>query len=582
MSFKNFVSSNKKLVGLITCGVLIVSGIIPLLIFTFFADPLHPYAITHRVLESEDGTSIHAVIYTPLDISGNHPGVVIGHGFTGNALHMQSLAIELVKRGIVVVNLDYHGHGSSDGFLPSFLNPQTFTVLEGDMMAGVGYLKGLGNIDRIGFLGHSMGSMTSLVTATNHPNEINATVLLGISGGFHAVMPFSYNLSRVKNMLIANGLFEQMFTPDLSLQFLQEYTNLNDVQLGQQYGSFANGNASKAVAGITEHLFEPLDPILIYEAVNWFELAFYGTIRWPITITSPINLISFALALFGILGASFVAIIYLSKLIWRKKETYKQKDLIENASKGKLIMFYLIGLIWGEALLLFPLAILFTAVLPIAMGELLYAQMVGVGLGTLVMYYFVVRTSEERGWADIPEKFKDACSGGSFRSLLFGVIAALMVAWLIVALASWTVLVSIPTLRELGAIFVMTILFFPWIFIKELYLRTLQGQLKFSSRIKEYFTMVGIGFAMDNLLIILLMLLTWGRSHILGSFLGPALGFVALALTVVVIYSLIIHVLGTWVYMYSGRNIIGSAIFICIFNAWMMINFYPFGLPLFF
>jgi hypothetical protein len=85
--------------------------------------------------------------------------------------------------------------------------------------------------------------------------------------------------------------------------------------------------------------------------------------------------------------------------------------------------------------------------------------------------------------------------------------------------------------------------------------------------------MVGIGIGLDSLLIVPLMLLIWGQ--------GSIFGFLALALTVVLIYNVIQQILVTWVYMYSGRNLLGSTIFLCLFYAWMMVNFYPFGLPLF-
>ncbi|MFW9846244.1 MAG: hypothetical protein ACFFD6_05830, partial [Candidatus Thorarchaeota archaeon] len=61
---------------------------------------------------------------------------------------------------------------------------------------------------------------------------------------------------------------------------------------------------------------------------------------------------------------------------------------------------------------------------------------------------------------------------------------------------------------------------------------------------------------------------------------SATLSFVALALTAVALFIIFQQVLVTWVYMYSGRNILGSAIFYCILFAWMAICFYPFGQPM--
>jgi len=208
MSILDFFTSNKKRTGLLISAIVIIAGLIPLIILTFYADPAHPYSITELTLITEDNVDIQAHIYTPQNMTGNHPGVVIGHGFTGNSRHMQLLAIELVKREFVVVNINFRGHGSSGGYLPSFTNLNLTDFLEKDLMAGVAYLNSLGNVDRIGLVGHSMGSMTSLRTAVDYTNVINATVLLGMVAGFDTgFLNFiqdgnesilDYNLARVK------------------------------------------------------------------------------------------------------------------------------------------------------------------------------------------------------------------------------------------------------------------------------------------------------------------------------------------------------------------------------------------------
>jgi len=575
-----FLLSNKKRTGLLISVILILSGVIPLIIFTFFADPAHPYTISETTLIAQDNTAIQAHIYTPNNMTGYHPGVVIGHGFTGNSRHMQLLAIELVKREFVVVNINFRGHGDSGGYLPSLFDPNQVSIIEQDMVAGIRYLQALGNVNKIGLVGHSMGSMTAFKTASDYSNEVNATVVLGMVAGFETGLlnlvqhqsTSDYNLTRIHNLLIANGRYEQMFTEQVTLDFLRLVTNRSDAQLEHLYGDFATGNATKAVIGGTEHLFEPLDPHIINETVAWFELAFYGSFRWPISITSPYITISFAIALIGMLALCFVAILYLHNYLWKNKAINPQKDLIQNTSILKLVIFYIVGTGIGT-LLLIPLGILFSDVLPVSMGQLLYAILVGNAIGTIIMYYFIIRKNEKLGFRHIPSKIKAMCSGNPWRSIVFGIIAAVLLALGIASIANWTTIITIPTTREIGTIFGLTILFFPWILIKEFYFRTVQGQLKFSNRFKEYFGMVGLGFLMDTLLFIPPMILCWGQ--------GSIFGFLALILTVEVIYSVIQQILVTWVYMYSGRNILGSAMFLCIFYAWMIVNFYPFGLPLF-
>ena len=120
MSLKNFLKSNKKRTGVIISVILIVSGIIPLIIFTFYADPTNQYTISPKTLISADNTQIDTLVYTPKETTGNLPGVVVGHGFCGNKQFMQYISIELVKRGFVVVDIDFRGHGSSSGSIEFF------------------------------------------------------------------------------------------------------------------------------------------------------------------------------------------------------------------------------------------------------------------------------------------------------------------------------------------------------------------------------------------------------------------------------------------------------------------------------
>ena len=169
------IKSSRKVKALIIGGIILILGLVSTFNFTFNAGVEHPYAIKHQTLESSDGTLIQALVYTPIDTSSSCPGVVVGHGFCENKLWMQPLSIELAKRGFVVVNIDFRGHGSSDGYLSDFARSNGLVE---DMLAGVEYLESLGFVDRIGLAGHSMGGGTSMLTASRNPTRINATVAI--------------------------------------------------------------------------------------------------------------------------------------------------------------------------------------------------------------------------------------------------------------------------------------------------------------------------------------------------------------------------------------------------------------------
>ena len=126
--------------------------------------------------------------------------------------------------------------------------------------------------------------------------------------------------------------------------------------------------------------------------------------------------------------------------------------------------------------------------------------------------------------------------------------------------------------REVGVIFSLVFLLFPFFFLREFYLRGfIQERLEYSSRIREYFTMLVIAVFIDTLIFIPVMMIGWQ---------SVSLSFIALALTAVTLFIIFQQVLTTWVYMNSGRNILGSTVFYCILFAWMVICFYPFGQPM--
>ena len=152
VSLTSYLKKNKKKSAFLIGIILTFSGIIPLIIFTYFADPSSPYVISQETLHSEDGTVLKALLYSPSNEEGDHPGIVVAHGFCGNKQFMQPFCIELVKRGFTVLSIDFRGHGSSDGFLPSNRRALGYGELEWDMMAAVEFLLELENVNRIGLV----------------------------------------------------------------------------------------------------------------------------------------------------------------------------------------------------------------------------------------------------------------------------------------------------------------------------------------------------------------------------------------------------------------------------------------------
>lgn len=563
MKLKEILLSNKKRTIFLISIALIISGVIPLIIFTYFADLSNPYTIHEIALTSEDETKIQALVYTPEEKS--EVGIVVAHGFCGNKQYMQPLSIELVKRGFMVVAIDFRGHGSSDGELPAVRRALDENPIDGDMMAAVEYLEEKDGIKHIGLVGHSMGGAASLRVSQNHPDRIDAVVSIGM-------IDLDYKFSKISNLLMCIGRYEQIFSQDIALDFLEEYTGKSNVEIGKLYGAFKDGDATKVVLGETsEHLAEVIDVTILHEMVQWFEQAFNGKKADDIVLTVVPHQLSFFIALIGVTMLCFLITLYVSNYLFEREK--KRPTLPEYEEKSLLFLgiLYVFGALIGAIALLLPLSLLFGAIMPVSMGHILYAFIVSFAVGLILTYWiFIIRKNKEISVKRFPERVKLMTPTNTNRAALYGISMGIIMTLALASLMHWSTNAAFLTAREIGTVFGFILLFFPFLLIKEFFLRGIQERIEQPNRVKEYFSMVGIGIILDNLLIILLMAVTWQSTNF-------DLAFVALSMTAVLIFSIIQHFLVTWVYMQSGRNIIGSTMFLCILYGWMIVCFFPFG-----
>ncbi|MBN2150458.1 MAG: alpha/beta fold hydrolase [Candidatus Lokiarchaeota archaeon] len=561
MQIVQYLKADRKRAGAIISIACIAAGLVPLVVFTFFPDPAHPYSIAPVTLTSSDGTRIDALVYTPAGAAGDVPGVVVGHGFTGNKRYMQPLSIELAKRGWAVVAIDFRGHGSSGGHVET---SHSGTELEDDLAAGLEYLAGLGNVDRLGLVGHSMGGRAALGLAEREYGRINATVSFGM-------VTTGHNFTRIPNLLMAVGQQDQLFTREGELAFLEAYTGFPDVALNTRYGAFGTGDACKVATARGEHLTEPLNAALLEQMVVWFENAFHGGVRWAVSVTATSHSASLLVALAGTCSLVFVIIVYLSRAMWKGGQARPGRDAPRESSGARLVGLAIVAHAVGAGLLL-PMSTLFPDVLPVSMGHQLFAILVGNAIGLLGIYYLLVPRGGARQRMDgLAGAMRGMCKVTPWRSALFGVLAAILSAGAITLVMDWSSTTTVLTAREVGAVLGMAIAFFPFLLVKEFYYRSVQERLAPTSRVMEYFKMVGIGSLVDNVVFVPIMALTWQHS-------STSVAFFALSITVIIAFSIIQQLMVTWVYMHSGRNILGSTVFLCIFYAWMIVNFFPFGL----
>ncbi len=117
--------------------------------------------ITEMTYVTEDGARLNAFLYVPdsATVENPAPAIVSSHGYN-NTKEVQDInAVELSRRGYVVIAIDAYDHGNS-----SFPDPRINKGIAADMgtYPALQYLGTLPYVDakRIGMVGHSMGGST--------------------------------------------------------------------------------------------------------------------------------------------------------------------------------------------------------------------------------------------------------------------------------------------------------------------------------------------------------------------------------------------------------------------------------------
>ncbi|MCC8162846.1 MAG: hypothetical protein LIO86_06705, partial [Lachnospiraceae bacterium] len=111
----------------------------------------------------DDGYVINAEIYIPEGASAENPLplIVISHGSYNNLDHQDINAIELSRRGYVVISSDAYMHGSSSVYVNSEDSYLNMVHLIEYACASYSFI----DTDSIGVSGHSMGAMIASATA---------------------------------------------------------------------------------------------------------------------------------------------------------------------------------------------------------------------------------------------------------------------------------------------------------------------------------------------------------------------------------------------------------------------------------
>lgn len=211
-------------------------------------------AVTEVRIPAEEGVTVSGLLYTPkaATSAAPAPAVLVSHGYI-NTREMQSpFAIELSRRGFVVLAMDMTGHGYSGGIVGTagFGGP-----------AALRYLKSLPFVDKanIGLEGHSMGGGPILAAAAEDPAGYRSIVLEGSTPGLlGAKAP-----ANPRNVAVVFGRYDEFAGLMWGVPKGSEVANskklqalfgvAGPVEVGRIYGSIADGTARV--------LYNPRSPI---------------------------------------------------------------------------------------------------------------------------------------------------------------------------------------------------------------------------------------------------------------------------------------------------------------------------------
>ncbi|NLN70780.1 MAG: hypothetical protein GX142_08390 [Chloroflexi bacterium] len=304
--------------------------------------------VTNVTFHNKNGLKVRGKLYRPKEVSVDNPapGIVYLHGYQNNRETSDPYAIELSRRGFVVITLDALGRGNSDnqfsedepGFDPTYGADSAFT-----------YLQNLPFVDaeRCGLAGHSLGGEWTYLAAMQNP-EVKAISYSGFAYREDATT------NHPQNMLMIFGKYDEyrqrmtetrdfeaewMLSPQTKAAFGTVTPRFNTT-----YGDFSDGSARQVYMTHTTHVGESFDKGAIAATVDWFNQAFYPNVPLTIPAEQQIwrikefgSLVAMLAGIFSIIPAGilllgikpFSAIVNTPSSIYRfDKKTFKNSYLL--------------------------------------------------------------------------------------------------------------------------------------------------------------------------------------------------------------------------------------------------------------
>ena len=270
------LGSKKALISLALLAIMILGSFLAYLVMSSFG-----YVTIQDVrFYGPSGEVISAHLYIPADATPQKPapGILAIHGYNNQKEYMANTALELARRGYVVLAIDMTGHGFSEGAVGLFSY---------GAVAGLNYLRSLAYVDKnnIGLVGMSMGGWAIQAAALAVPDGYKSMFYMDSFVLPPTVAP------KLKNVAIQMA-FADEFTPywlqvptgrDIprSPVLKQIFNVTEDIVPGKVYGDISKGTARILYVPYITHPASTDDPTSIGNVIEWMGMTLEGGKKIP-------------------------------------------------------------------------------------------------------------------------------------------------------------------------------------------------------------------------------------------------------------------------------------------------------------
>lgn len=175
--------------------------------------------ITEVAGQTVRGEVVSGILFMPNDASASNklPAVVMTHGYLNNRELQLQNAIELARRGFIVLTMDREGHGNYEFVDGS----DTYTSLYN----AVKYVYNLPEVDksRVGVTGHSMGGCATAMALSSDLATGGRIISAGLMQGWSSFMGAGANVSVGNLKAMDDEFFYQSKFADGTASICREY-----------------------------------------------------------------------------------------------------------------------------------------------------------------------------------------------------------------------------------------------------------------------------------------------------------------------------------------------------------------------